>query len=281
MASLPDVIAERPIERGLEWPVNGDRTAGGHGVESATRTSGVLSCVGCVRAVPIPLAATSLVGALCVAGAAHAAGDAPPAAEPQGASTVPGVTLSARGGVDVWMAGRVAGQPIGDVFRGAPTSQLDAGLAVTRRLSIYAGWQHAFYGVGGASPYALYPHANARGDLYMLGARFTCDGVIGILFGGDLGYLDLHSDASDGAGGSAAVDLPAIAARAGLGLCLRPVSRLLLSWNVQGMAAWPTGSYGGSVTSGGVTRAAGGHVDGGSPYLAVSPGVSVTWELPF
>jgi hypothetical protein len=45
--------------------------------------------------------------------------------------------------------------------------------------------------------------------------------------------------------------------------------------------AWPTGSYGGSVTSGGATQATSAQITEAGPYVGLSPGFWMTFELPF
>ena len=194
-----------------------------------------------------------------------------------------GVALSGRISYETWITGRVAGnRNIADVFGPGTGTQIDIGLILGKGVALFAGWQHAFYAVGSSSPYAQLPTANAYGNYFFGGIRYGCGNdtsTVGPWLGADLGYLGMGASGSDNSGGKVDVSLPNFAMRAGLGVCIRPTSGLVITPGAMVGLLKSTGSYDGSVTVGGKTATTSGDLENDSLIMSISPGLSITGEL--
>jgi hypothetical protein len=193
-----------------------------------------------------------------------------------------GFAISARGSYDILLAGTVAHQPIGSVFSGGPGTQIDVGLIVSRGWTLFAGWDHVFYGAGGQNPYVIQNLAtvSARAEYFLAGVRYGCSdptSLIGFWASADLGWEILHSDASDNFGGTAGVDINNFAARLGLGACIRPTSGFVIAPSVMSSLLVPV-AQSSSVTVNGVTRDTSGDVDA-SIAVGLVPGLGLQGEF--
>lgn len=208
-------------------------------------------------------------------------------AEPKRIPDWPNLTLGARLSYEAWLIGTVAGQPIGSVFSGGPSTQADIGLITGRGTAIYAGFDYVFYGAGSSNPYVAQriPSVSARAEYFMLGVRHEgCtepSDVVHYWFAIDLGYEILHSDASDNVGNSASVDLGNFAARTGLGVCIRPTSGLVITPALMTNLLLSAGGQSSSVTVGGVTRDTSGDISNKSLIWGLIPGLGVQGEFDF
>ncbi len=195
-----------------------------------------------------------------------------------------GVAFEGRASYETWLLGKSAGTDIGSVFSAGTGAQLDAGLILDRGLILYAGWLHTFYGVGAGNPYANLPTASAHGDYFMLGLRGGCgktETKVGFDILADAGYQTLGASGSDNAGGSASVSMGNLVFRGGAGVCIRPTGALLIAPTAILTSSMSIGGESSSVVVHGVTKDTSADLKGSSFTLALSPGVSITGELPF
>jgi len=194
-----------------------------------------------------------------------------------------GVASNGRISYETWLTGSIAGgRNIADVFGPGTGTQIDIGLILGKGLALFAGWQHVFYTVGSSSPYAQLPTANAYANYVFGGIRYGCGNESSMAapwLGADLGYLGMGASGSDNAGGKADVSLPNFAMRAGLGVCIRPTSGVVITPGAMVGLVKSTGSYDGSVTIGGKKATTSGDLQNDSLIVSVSPGLSITGEL--
>jgi hypothetical protein len=182
---------------------------------------------------------------------------------------------------EAFFFGKQAGRNVGDVFSSGPGMQFDVGWVLSPGVAVYVAYDHFFYGVGGASPYAGLPTVSAQLDGAAIGLRYGCANpraLVGAWFGADVAIAVLHQQGQDAAGGTAYVNIPGSQWRLGAGACLRPVSPLVIAPSVLLNLFAPFGSESGSVTAGGQLTNTSGNVPT-ALLVGVSPGLSLTGEF--
>jgi hypothetical protein len=188
--------------------------------------------------------------------------------------------VEGRLGFDQLLVGTTGGIAAGNVFAGGPATEIDLGVRADR-VTLYLGFEHAFFGVGAESPYWELPSASAYGNEGLAGARYQIlppSRLINIWVGGDVGYEILHSDGRDGYGGAASIDLPNIVVRVGLGVPIHVAQRILVEPSCFLTLLGSTGNAHAAVTTAGYSSSTS-TPNPSTGILGLSPGISLVVEL--
>lgn len=186
----------------------------------------------------------------------------------------------AKPGYHLWIAGKQAGQDVGNVFGNGPGLELSAGFRLGSIFKLYGAFVQVGTPVADQSPYAKLDTSQAYVRSFFGGAQFvTSDSTVSAAFDIAIGLTKLHQEASDNVGNKATIDFSTFSPRFGVGAHVRPSRYLGLSPLIS-LTLMPVSSYTSTITLNGKTVTSEGSSQNTSAHVMLGLGIEGVFALP-